>query len=190
VLKIFVARDKDGSLALFSEKPDRENSLGIWGVEVQDEQTIAALPKDLFSNLKWDSEPIEVELKAVEPKLYCHSCGAELTEQDLEGPEHDEDGNIICDDCYHEEYCFECCLCGEYGDVKDQHNMVVVFEESMVEPGLYRVLNESYWAAPLLGKAIIFPHAVERIGDIPEGANDRGYQLGHLCADCQEKVMK
>jgi hypothetical protein len=125
-------------------------------------------------------------------KLKCSYCQDELDDEEIKNPPKGEDGNILCDDCYNEEYCFECCLCGDYGDIKDQHKMVVVFREAMVKPGLYKVLDESYWAASLLDddtNDIVFPHAVQRIGDIPEGAHSDGYLLGHLCAECQEKVV-
>lgn len=183
--KIFVARDQDNQLFLYSSKPWRYSDGSYKWANAWNSNDLAILiDETLFPDLKWESEPLEVELKAAKPKLYCYSCGEELKGQDLEGPEHDEDGNILCDDCYHEEFCFECCLCGEYGDNKDKYNMIVVFnKEVKAEPGLYRITKEPFWHYHII------PNAVQRIGDIPEGTHSDGCLLGYLCAECQGKVQ-
>jgi hypothetical protein len=121
----------------------------------------------------------------------CAYCGDELDEEEIESPRVDGEGDIICDECYNEQCEFKCCLCRDYGNIADQHKIVVVFEKILgVEPGLYRVTNRSYWYASIVGDdGGIFPTAVQRIGNIPVGADGNGYPCGHLCAECQKKLI-
>ena len=64
---MWIARDKDGELNLFSNKPHRCTSIGwnneSWDVESMDEfNDTMLLNPNLFPNLNWEDEPIEVEL--------------------------------------------------------------------------------------------------------------------------------
>jgi len=62
-MKGYVARDEDGQLCLFhGEIPHRGGCNRWWQAEhcpVGDWMTI---PEDMFSELKWEDEPIEVEI--------------------------------------------------------------------------------------------------------------------------------
>lgn len=70
---MWVARDKDWALALFTHKPKR-NYTGQWQPityeEVPDDDFTTIdwmeLNPNLFPDLKWEDEPIEVELKIKE----------------------------------------------------------------------------------------------------------------------------
>ena len=56
----WVARDQDGLLTLFDSEPKRFPIDESWvGCGFTD------LPKDLFPDLKWEDEPIEVELPII-----------------------------------------------------------------------------------------------------------------------------
>lgn len=64
---MWIARDKDGQLTLFTNKPHRCTAVGwdneSWDVESMDEFTdMMILNLDLFPNLTWEDEPIEIEL--------------------------------------------------------------------------------------------------------------------------------
>ena len=55
---MYVARDKNGSLWLYSKKPYREEYYGGWysvGVNLE-------INSEEFPELKWEDEPIEVKL--------------------------------------------------------------------------------------------------------------------------------
>lgn len=54
---MWVARDKTGSLYLYKDKPLRD--LGMF---VADRSLFMKVNKEEFSDLKWEDEPIEVEL--------------------------------------------------------------------------------------------------------------------------------
>lgn len=61
---LYVARDKNGALYLFTGKPYKDN--GIWNVNYKDlygDNPYYQLDSNLFPEIKWeDTEPTEVEL--------------------------------------------------------------------------------------------------------------------------------
>ena len=58
-IKGWVARDKDGQLGVYDIPPVRGNI--CWYPQVRFENWV--LPENAFPNLKWEDEPIEVELE-------------------------------------------------------------------------------------------------------------------------------
>lgn len=56
---MYVARDKNGSLWLYSEKPHREEDSGVWYLGGVNNMQIN---REEFPQLKWEDEPIEVKL--------------------------------------------------------------------------------------------------------------------------------
>lgn len=57
--KIWVARDCNGELYLYNEKPEYYNNLEAWFVG----GIFSKLDNNFFPNLTWKDEPIEVELR-------------------------------------------------------------------------------------------------------------------------------
>ena len=49
--------------------------------------------------------------------MECWCCGDELEGEELDNPAKDEDGHILCDDCYEEEYMFTCYKCGNHAHI-------------------------------------------------------------------------
>lgn len=123
--------------------------------------------------------------------MKCSYCGNNLNEDGLENPLTDDERDLMCDECYNDHYEFTCCWCQEYGNKKDQHKMVVVFddEKAGVPTGVYRVTDLDYYIISAFGDGWLHDWAIERIGDIPDGADSNGYPCGHLCAECQKKVI-
>lgn len=71
---MWIARDKDRQLTLFTNKPYRCTDVGLdnesWGVVLMDEFTdTMILNPNLFPNLTWEDEPIEVELALKKKRL-------------------------------------------------------------------------------------------------------------------------
>lgn len=61
VIQGWVARDKNGDLVCCAgSKPFKEEKLPFWRVDFRN--FIECIPNDLFPDLTWDSDPIEVEL--------------------------------------------------------------------------------------------------------------------------------
>lgn len=58
--KLWVAREKRGGLFLYETKPILDYDFGIW---FTDSDCMGTISKNLFPELKWEDEPIEVELR-------------------------------------------------------------------------------------------------------------------------------
>ena len=57
--KIWVARDGNGELYLYNEKPEYYNNLEVWFVG----GICSKLNNNFFQNLTWKDDPLEVELR-------------------------------------------------------------------------------------------------------------------------------
>ena len=123
----------------------------------------------------------------------CTWCGTELDAEESDSPRTDGGGDVICDNCHHDHYEFTCCLCEDYGDVEVQHKYLVVFTETDgVLPGIYQTAEDRpYWCDAVLD-AWLYPEALSRVRDLTPGleASDRGWPCGHLCGDCQDKLIE
>ena len=63
---MYVARDKDGELYLFSEKPSKREEFWLMSSATT---TVIQLPSELFPEVKWeDEEPRELILRPIEEK--------------------------------------------------------------------------------------------------------------------------
>ena len=60
--KLWVGREKRGGLFLYKTKPIRDCDFGIWFTKLD---CMGMISKNLFPELKWKDEPIEVELRPV-----------------------------------------------------------------------------------------------------------------------------
>lgn len=65
---MYVARDKDECLWLFIDKPIRSQKNGWWEVDTQNsllrDDDCMEIDGDIFPDLRWEDEPLEVELRA------------------------------------------------------------------------------------------------------------------------------
>lgn len=64
--KLWVARDNNGKLYLYNEKPEYYNDLKVWFSG----RICAKLDNNIFPDLTWKDEPIEVELRPAITDLY------------------------------------------------------------------------------------------------------------------------
>ena len=60
--KLWIARDKNGELCLYSDKPHRRLDWGIWQVVLLCD-IFSNIPNNIFPDITWEEEPIEVELR-------------------------------------------------------------------------------------------------------------------------------
>ena len=58
--KLWVARERSGGLFLYKTKPILDCDFGIW---FSDLDCMGTISKNLFPELTWEDEPIEVELR-------------------------------------------------------------------------------------------------------------------------------
>ncbi len=59
-IKGWVARDEDGTLEFYDSKPQRIEDMEFWNSETS--MFCTSLPKDMLPSLRWEDEPIEVEI--------------------------------------------------------------------------------------------------------------------------------
>ena len=122
----------------------------------------------------------------------CEYCGNRLTDEEIEYPPGagPEEGELICEDCYHERYEFTCCWCQNYDLDEYQHVFLVLTEKvDDFKPGVYRIVAKPYYADGMI-EGFILPHAIERVCAVPDGVDTEGYPAGHLCRECQTKIEK
>ena len=91
-------------------------------------------------------------------------------------------------------YDFPCAWCQEDGDVKDQHNYLLVFDEDEagLVPGVYRITGHPYSTSTLIGEESLDRWHIQYIGALPSTLNIKRqwYPCGHLCHACQGKMLK
>lgn len=58
--KLWVAREKRGGLFLYKTKPILDYDFGIW---FSDLDCMGTISKDLFPELKWEDDPIEIGIR-------------------------------------------------------------------------------------------------------------------------------
>lgn len=61
-MKLFITRDKDGTLGMFNNEPHYTEAEECWGVEVDEDMFVAELHDDLFPDLKYSDLPLEVDI--------------------------------------------------------------------------------------------------------------------------------
>ena len=108
---MWIARDKNGYIRLYTEFPsqkkDLQNGYESWDWCTDMDKMIGYIPSDLFPELKYEDGPIEVEITEITKKVdnkpdfifgaKCHYCKKEFfyTEKDI-----DVTGAFVkCPDC-------------------------------------------------------------------------------------------
>lgn len=102
-------------------------------------------------------------------------------------------GGVICDECFHDEYEFSCCKCGnhEHTDRQDEiGNLLVVTDPSVAVRGIYLITAHPYFCQPMIGHGSLFMGALRRIAPASAVRNidTGGFPVGHLCGTCTAKI--
>lgn len=120
----------------------------------------------------------------------CINCEHLIPDNEMEHVSRDPDGDPICDECYYDRYHFRCSLCEEYEHNRHQHNVMVVYEDDVIQeqgPGLFQIVDLPYYADGMI-EGYVIESAVKRVGPLPKGAQSScGYPAGHLCRRCVKK---
>ena len=118
----------------------------------------------------------------------CKSCGAVLSEEELDGPYTNTDGDTLCDEC-HQEDEFECCWCHESSISENQHKMLVIIKTiQSIKPGVYKIISWPYYADGMIDFHL-FTSSLARFAKLPKDIKFDDYRAGHLCDECQEKII-
>lgn len=126
-------------------------------------------------------------------KSRCDDCGGELTAEEIEVPERNPAGQIICCSC-ERNYQFTCCLCQNYAPDVEQGaigNLVVITDSERAEmaAGVYEVKSHPYYTDSML--AMWFNEdALLRLGDVPDRIDTDSAAAGHLCGECSQEIKQ
>lgn len=66
---MWIARDKDDSLWLYNEKPVRNEEENDWTISSPTDNAVGKLYSTMFPELKWEDEPVEVDLVDVNKSI-------------------------------------------------------------------------------------------------------------------------
>lgn len=114
----------------------------------------------------------------------CFFCDESLTEEEMEAPYKTGD-NLVCDECYHDNFCFVCPICEEYSDDEETH-FVLTEKDNTVPVGYYEILKHPFYISHMLGTDEIWPHCVKKVADL-RGNEDR---TGYICPNCMKKAVR
>ena len=134
-------------------------------------------------------------------ELHCGWCGCELDEEEKESPRLNEDGDVICDNCWSDEYEGACYRCRETVERSELDmsplRLIIVLDDAPgsptnLTPGYYRVTK---W--PLYSDGMVEAHMesdnMVKVADIEDEVKKEEDEAvmaacGPMCNACQEIV--
>lgn len=112
----------------------------------------------------------------------CSWCETLLDSEEKGSPHRDNEGRIICDDCYNDEYRFNCAKCGELVDLDGAKFFILTFGgNNNVDKGVYEILKFPFYVSNVIGTDEIDSQCVKKVREVSEeeiGCN------GYICSDC------
>ncbi len=127
----------------------------------------------------------------------CTECGEPLSTVEIGPPDpyapgelltlRDDNGHVLCMDCWSDEHLFSCSLCGTEDENTMRDHGVAVFDADaaeIAEAGIYRVKNRPYYMASVIGAGYLIDTAIERVGDLPAETCGHDFACGHMCRWC------
>lgn len=134
--------------------------------------------------------------------ITCSRCGNDLDDEESGSPDKDEDGDIICSNCWSDLYQGHCGRCGEYAmqtELKAHPGeLIAVWENTPatpndLTPGYYRVKQWPFFSDGMI-EGHMYANALSRFSDLDElGKRASGEQstlCSPLCQDCRTKIEK
>ena len=125
--------------------------------------------------------------------MKCTYCENELDKEESKNPRTDSDGDIICDECFHEEYEEVCPLCGDYFEKGNPQEGEYYFaitknDDCRVQPGVYVAVTFPFYIDNMFTQRVI-TNNVEKVGDL-EGNDLNVWRGGRICLECVKKYGK
>ena len=122
-------------------------------------------------------------------ELLCSVCAKQLDQEQAEDPHRDEDGDIVCDECWSEDYEYLCHLCQNLVEIEDNQKHIFVTPalaaDQKMQTGIYRVVNLPWFSSNYFSMWIL-QDAVSLVCDLPAELVDE-LSGGYLCEDCVHK---
>lgn len=135
----------------------------------------------------------------------CSRCGNDLSEDEMEAPREDESGEIMCDDCYSDNYEELCPICSNIYDkptTPEDTYFVISKEtehEAEMKAGFYQVLRYPVFCAATggLGPTYMYPENCKLLRECDidsmlnklynKGNHNHRINTNFCCPSCAEK---
>jgi len=118
--------------------------------------------------------------------LLCAWCEEHLDDEEKESPQKDNDGDIICDNCYDEHYRYACPLCSEFVEKEGNQEHIALTnalaEDQEMEPGIYKVLQFPWFSSDCFSMHI-YELNVKKVKDLPKELQEET-EGNYICEDC------
>ena len=131
-----------------------------------------------------------------EKQNFCTECGTELDAEEAESPRVDKDGDIICDQCFENQYSYLCPLCGEIFDedfsvkISPKHILVTKYaaEELGFDPGIYEIISYPFFADGII-ELHFFKSSIKKIAELSGDFNEDDLidDIHYVCEECAKK---
>jgi len=129
----------------------------------------------------------------------CTNCGSTLEPDEEEAPRKDEDGNIVCDQCYDDRYQHLCPICEELfwevyeKEISPKYFIITRQAEAnhVAKAGFYEIVSLPFYKDGII-EASLIDSAINRLGDLPKNLDEDNlhYSLYFICENCAEKMLK
>ena len=118
-------------------------------------------------------------------KETCSYCEKMLDFEEIKNPPRDEDGDIICDDCYNENCCYKCFLCDEYykNPTKPEEIYFIIGQGHNIDPGLYQVIRFPYYLKYIGLGVVFYENSIKWIKDVEFSGN----LIKKICPNCVKR---
>ena len=141
-----------------------------------------ALNQQWEGELAADAELPEWDLITTE----CNWCSRDLSQSEILKPSTSNDGEIICDGCYNQEYMERCILCERYFAKEDLQYLVIEegdsWEGERLEKAVYEIVDTPYYVANVFSVTLI-ADSLEKIRDVAE-EELHWVDSGKVCKEC------
>ena len=132
--------------------------------------------------------------------MSCTRCNEHLDEEEKESPRKTDEGDIICDECYHKIYEIICIRCENYADVHDEKYILLQNPEGelrycggeKVEPGYYKEIKRPIYLGNIIsGFECFWEDSIEKVLDLI-GDESTEYEDGgeFICDMCNPIITK
>lgn len=132
--------------------------------------------------------------------MECTYCGEELDDEETANPQKDDDGDVMCDQCWSDKYEDICQRCGEYTlntDMKTEPgNLIAAWMEAPGYPddltaGYYRVKHWPIFVDYMIG-GHMYSDALQRVADLDKkgllAAKEAHMCCGPMCGSCRAEI--
>jgi hypothetical protein len=156
----------------------------------------------------FNSSPVDVSEEQIafliENNCECTSCGKSLFKMGDFPDISIKDSEILCEECYDEEYRETCPICEESYDIKYFTSDYIVISENVAtevrkKPGIYKILERPFFFGNCVtgfdaffdnAIQLVVPIRINEFKNIDCDRNDSEIGANTICPDCIEKFIR